>query len=142
MPQASPDSIKIRSIIEKLSDDELRSKGPKDLENAVERAGLVYTVVRERVNNELARARKMRGIRKGRGRRIAVQFPSDKEHLKLFKLFSEMDGFRRHFDSWKTAREIVEEVIFFIDGFGSAANFMCAVNIKVQDEASSPDDHH
>jgi len=77
MPILSQDSKKIRTLIESMNDEDLRSSGPKDLEDAIEKMGLVYAVVRERVNNELARARKLRGIRKGRGRRIAAQFPTD-----------------------------------------------------------------
>ena len=140
MPILSQDSKKIRTLIESMNDEDLRSSGPKDLEDAIEKMGLVYAVVRERVNNELARARKLRGIRKGRGRRIAAQFPTDEEHLELFKLFSEMDSFRRRFDSWKMAREVAEEVVSFINGFGSAASFLSAVKIKEQDEATERPD--
>ena len=134
MPNASPSTQKIRAVVDKLSDDDLRSKGPKDLEKAVEKIGLKFSAVRERVNNELARARRMRGIRKGRGRRIAAQYPTDKEHLRQLKLFLEMEGFRERFDSWKTVRKVVEEVVSFINRFGSATDFLGAIEVMVEDE--------
>jgi len=134
MLKPSPATREIRRIVEKMSDEDLRTKGPSDLREAVTKAGLVYEDVRDNVNNELARARRKRGIRKGRGRRIASEYPTDPEHVRLFRLFTRLDEFRTQFESWDHAREAIEDVISFIEGLGGTKELMEVIEMKRADE--------
>ena len=140
MLKPSPETLKIRRIVERLSDDDLRAKGPKDLKEAVEKAGLAYDSVREKVNNELARARRKKGIRKGTGRRRAMEWPRDKEFMRQVQLFTELEEFQeKRFKTWAECRDVVEQVLGFLDRFGSAANLMSVIQIKLENEESKPE---
>lgn len=136
MPRPSPETQTIRRIVERMSDDDLRAHGPTDLKGAVEKAGLSFAAVREKVNNELARARRRRVIRKGRGRRIAADdADEDAEFQRLFKLFTQLTDFQDcYFETWVEARAVVEEVIALLEGFGSRKALMSAIQIKIEDE--------
>src|SRR4051794_3553025 len=114
----SSETQAIRPIVERMSDEELRNQGPSDLKELVEEAGLSFADVREKVNNELARARRKRGILKGRGRRVGILLPEDTEFQRLFRLFTRLTDFQeRRFESWVETREVVEEVIALLEGF-------------------------
>jgi hypothetical protein len=72
MLMPSPETVEIRKIVEALSEDDLRQKSASDIRPELEKAGLDYDAVWDRANNELARARKRRGIFKGRGRKVVL----------------------------------------------------------------------
>src|SRR5579871_6034217 len=111
MPMTSPESAKIRRIVERLSEDDLLTKGPKDLEAAIVKVGLSYDAVRENVANELARARRKLGLRKGRGRRVAAPTSSEQDVERQMELFDEFYAFQEnHFESWAELQEVAESL--------------------------------
>jgi len=139
MLEPGPETRVIRKIVDCLSDEDLRTKGPMDLRDAVEKAGFVYDDVRNNVNNELARARRRQGIRKGRGRKVASDFPVEPEHRRLFEIFTELDRFGSQFESWKHAREVIEDVFRFADELGGNGNLIEVVEMKLQDAKNDKD---
>jgi len=114
MTSPSSETKTIRTLIDGMSDDELRSNGPKDLSEALEKVGLDYATVRDRVNNEFARARRNRGIRKGTGRRIAAQFPTDTRSSTMFdEVLVKLEEAARNYK--KMERRLAEANQFLVD---------------------------
>ena len=70
MPEASPVTKSVREFVDRMNDEELGAHGPTYIKQFVEGLGYKYLDVRDKINNELHRARRMRGIRKGQGRKI------------------------------------------------------------------------
>ena len=134
MLEPSTETQIIRKIVDRMSDEELRRKGPNDFREPVEKAGLAYGEVRNKVNNELARARRKREIRKGRGRRVVSEFPTDPEHLRLLRLYTDLDKFGEQFNSWDDARDLIKEVFSFVDGLGGREELLDVVKVKRQNE--------
>jgi len=136
MFEPSQDTLRIREIVELMSDADFLTKGPSDLREAVEKIGLDYESVRNIVNNELARARRKRGIRKGRGRRVAAPASADGESelRRLAELFERVDHLGKCFESWTDARGVIEEVISLIDALGGAKELLEVVDVKQQNE--------
>ena len=64
-------------------------RNPGDFREAVEAVGLDFRAVRDKINNELARERRRRGIHKGRGRKLSLTNNStdDKELPRLYRLY-------------------------------------------------------
>jgi hypothetical protein len=56
------------------------------------------------------------------------------EHMRMFRIFTQMDEFRGQFESWDHAREVIEEVISFIEGLGGTKELMEVVDMKITDE--------
>lgn len=134
MLEPSGETLKIRKIVDHLSDDELRSKGPLDFRQAVEAVGLSYSDVRANVNNELARARRQRGIRKGRGRRVSG--PDDPVHLQTIHLLRQLDQLGKQFPSWELMLYAVRDVYMFTKAFGGEKGFLELLKTKVAEEKS------
>ena len=132
MLKPSGETLKIRRIVEQFSDEELLARTPKDLQRPIEKAGLSYEGVRDRVNNELARARRIRGLQKKRRR---TEWPGDKDFQEMLSLFAEFEQFRnRRFGSWADLNAVATELLGFRDQFGSDANLLSAISIKLQNE--------
>jgi hypothetical protein len=137
MLKPSRETLVIRGLVERLSSKELRHSGPKDFQQAVEEAGLDYKQVRSKINNELTRLRRMRGIRKGQGRKAAPNPEEllDSEYKRLCKMGLELDGFKeRWFRSWREAAEVAEGLFRFAERSGSAANLLLLMKTKGEDE--------
>tara|TARA_R110002095_G_scaffold121308_1_gene105559 strand:- start:431 stop:862 length:432 start_codon:yes stop_codon:yes gene_type:complete len=134
MFEASPETQIIRKIIDRMSDDDLKTKGPKDLRKPIEEAELSYGEVKNKLNNELARARRKRGIRKGRGRRVAAEFSTNQEHLRLLNLYTNLDEFGEQFNSWDDARNVIKQVFSLVDGLGGRDQLLDVVKVKRQNE--------
>ena len=133
----SQETLKIRSIVESLSDDEMRSMGPGDFREPVEAAGLAWTSVRDKVNNELARERRKRGIHKGRGRKQALDrddFGGDKMAQKFYQLFGRLGALRDRYGSLSKVREVIEDVIGLLEYSGTQEELMSAIKIMQQNE--------
>jgi len=135
----SPETLKIRNMVEALTDDDLKKTGPGDFREPVEGAGMAFKEVRDKVNNELARERRKRGIRKGRGRRVSLDYSviKDKEERSAFRRFLKLTEFCEQFKSMGEARQVIEKVIGFIEGFGSKESLLAAVEILQEEEKAA-----
>ena len=142
MLTASPETLKIRQIIECLSDDELRSRGPGDFREAVEAAGLDFQAVRDKVNNELARQRRKRGIRKGQGRRRSSDElgANDQESRRLYRLYCRLDASRKLHGSASEIRLLVEEVIELLKLSETPEELLDAIKIMQENEEAEQHD--
>jgi hypothetical protein len=142
MPRPSAETQTIRRIVEAMSDDNLRTQGPSDLMAEVEEAGLSYSAVRDRVNNELARARRIRGIRKGRGRRVAAEDDEDdydREIMaRLLRQYEALDEVREElgFDSWQEFERFAKRLVELIKDFGDAGELLVAIEVKKDAETA------
>ena len=139
---ASPETLKIRQIIEHLSNDKSRSRGPGDFREAVEAAGLDFQAVRDKVNNELARQRRKRGIRKGQGRRRSLEEldANDQEPRRLYRLYCRLDASRKRHGSASQLRLIVEEVIDLLKFSDTPEELLDAIKIMQENEEAEQRD--
>lgn len=136
--QPSKETLKIREIVEGLSDEQLATLSLRQIREFVENVGLDWAEVYTRVNNELARIRRKRGVRVRSKLKAVLLSPSRPRrprpaplqqmpdgHLvpedfeKLVGLLEEIGEFREYFDSWVEAREAAELLFRLQDGFSS-----------------------
>ena len=135
----SPETLKIRGIVEHLTDDEMRSMGPGDFREAVEAAGLAFPNVRDKVNNELARERRKRRIRKGRGRKQSLD-DFDYGEKELGQLYCRLALLRQRYGSVSKVREVIEDVIGLLKYSGTQEDLMLAIKIMQENEDAETSD--
>jgi hypothetical protein len=129
----SPETAAIRQVVDRLTNDDLYNKGPKDFKPSVEALGLTYSAVREKISNELARARRKRGIKKGQGCRGFR--PVDDSLTTNLRAYLDFCNFCEDcFGSWAKANEVVTGLVALSERLGGFKNLQYILTRKSERE--------